>query len=133
MVMQRKTRQRDAIMAIMADETDFRSAQQVHAALMAAGQTVGLATVYRNLQTLTEIGELDSLRSEEGETLYRRCAARRHHHHLVCRSCGYTVDIQDDQLEQWISEISQRYQFSDIEHMADIFGLCADCANLPAK
>lgn len=131
--MQRKTRQRDAIMAIMADETDFRSAQQVHAALMAAGQTVGLATVYRNLQTLTEIGELDSLRSEEGETLYRRCAARRHHHHLVCRSCGYTVDIQDDQLEQWISEISQRYQFSDIEHMADIFGLCANCANRPTE
>ena len=133
MVMQRKTRQRDAIMAIMADETDFRSAQQVHAALMAAGQTVGLATVYRNLQNLTEVGELDSLRSEEGETLYRRCAARRHHHHLVCRSCGYTVDIQDEQLEQWIAEISQRYQFSDIEHMADIFGLCANCANQPAK
>ena len=133
MAMQRKTRQRDAIMAIMADETDFRSAQQVHAALVAAGQTVGLATVYRNLQTLTEIGELDSLRSEEGETLYRRCAARRHHHHLVCRSCGYTVDIQDDQLEQWISEISQRYQFNDIEHMADIFGLCANCANRPIK
>ena len=133
MVMQRKTRQRDAIMAIMADETDFRSAQQVHAALMGAGQTVGLATVYRNLQTLTEVGELDSLRSEGGETLYRRCAARRHHHHLVCRSCGYTVDIQDDQLEQWISEISQRYQFSDIEHMADIFGLCANCANQPAE
>lgn len=133
MVMQRKTRQRDAIMAIMADETDFRSAQQVHAALMAAGQTVGLATVYRNLQNLTEVGELDSLRSEEGETLYRRCAARRHHHHLVCRSCGYTVDIQDEQLEQWIAEISQRYQFSDIEHMADIFGLCANCAKQSEK
>ena len=129
MAMQRKTRQRDAIMAIMADETDFRSAQQIHAALMTAGQTVGLATVYRNLQILTEAGELDSLRSEEGETLYRRCAARRHHHHLVCRNCGYTVDIQDDQLEQWIAEISRRYQFSDIEHMADVFGLCANCTD----
>ena len=120
-------------MAIMADETDFRSAQQVHAALVTAGQTVGLATVYRNLQILTEAGELDSLRSEEGETLYRRCAARRHHHHLVCRNCGYTVDIQGAQLEQWIADISRRYQFSDIEHMADVFGLCAKCANQPAE
>ena len=133
MAMQRKTRQRDAIMAIMADETDFRSAQQVHAALVSSGQNVGLATVYRNLQNLTEIGELDSLRSEEGETLYRRCAARRHNHHLVCRNCGYTIDIQDDQLEQWIAEISLRYQFSDIEHMADIFGLCANCAKQSEK
>ncbi|MDU2149825.1 MAG: Fur family transcriptional regulator [Varibaculum cambriense] len=133
MAMQRKTRQRDAIMAIMADETDFRSAQQVHTALVSAGQAVGLATVYRNLQTLTEAGELDSLRSEEGETLYRRCAARRHHHHLVCRNCGYTVDVQDDQLEQWIGEISRRYKFSNIEHMADVFGLCANCANQPAE
>lgn len=127
MVMQRKTKQRDAIMAIMADETDFRSAQQVHTALVVAGQTVGLATVYRNLQALTEAGELDSLRSEGGETLYRRCAKRRHHHHLVCRNCGYTVDIQDDQLEQWIGKIARRYRFSDIEHMADVFGLCESC------
>ncbi|WP_122820814.1 Fur family transcriptional regulator [Varibaculum vaginae] len=133
MIIHRKTWQRDAIMAIMADETDFRSAQQVHAALIEAGQTVGLATVYRNLQTLTELGELDSLRSEEGETLYRRCAAQRHHHHLVCRNCGYTVDIQDDQLERWIGQISQRYQFSDIEHIADVFGLCANCVKQPAK
>lgn len=127
MVMQRKTKQRDAIMAIMADETDFRSAQQVHTALVVAGQTVGLATVYRNLQALTKAGELDSLRSEDGETLYRRCAKRRHHHHLVCRNCGYTVDIQDDQLEQWIGKIARRYRFSDIEHMADVFGLCESC------
>lgn len=127
MVMQRKTKQRDAIMAIMADEMDFRSAQQVHTALVVAGQTVGLATVYRNLQALTEAGELDSLRSEDGETLYRRCAKRRHHHHLVCRNCGYTVDIQDDQLEQWIGKIARRYRFSDIEHMADVFGLCESC------
>lgn len=127
MVMQRKTKQRDAIMAIMADETDFRSAQQVHTALAVAGQTVGLATVYRNLQALTEAGELDSLRSEDGETLYRRCAKRRHHHHLVCRNCGYTVDIQDDQLEQWIGKIARRYRFSNIEHMADVFGLCESC------
>ena len=127
MVMQRKTKQRDAIMAIMADETDFRSAQQVHTALVVAGQTVGLATVYRNLQALTEAGELDSLRSEDGETLYRRCAKRRHHHHLVCRNCGYSVDIQDDQLEQWIGKIARRYRFSDIEHMADVFGLCESC------
>ena len=133
MVMQRKTKQRDAIMAIMADETDFRSAQQVHTALVVAGQTVGLATVYRNLQALTEAGELDSLRSEEGETLYRRCAKRRHHHHLVCRNCGYTVDIQDDQLEQWIGEISRRYKFSDIEHMADVFGLCESCESKVEK
>lgn len=133
MVMQRKTKQRDAIMAIMADETDFRSAQQVHAALVSAGQTVGLATVYRNLQALTEAGELDSLRSEDGETLYRRCAKRRHHHHLVCRNCGYTVDIQDDQLEQWIGKIARRYKFSDIEHMADVFGLCESCESKVEK
>lgn len=133
MAMQRKTKQRDAIMAIMADETDFRSAQQVHTALVVAGQTVGLATVYRNLQALTEAGELDSLRSEEGETLYRRCAARRHHHHLVCRNCGYTVDIQDDQLEQWIGKIARRYRFSDIEHMADVFGLCESCESKVEK
>ena len=114
-------------MAIMADETDFRSAQQVHAALVTAGQTVGLATVYRNLQILTEAGELDSLRSEEGETLYRRCAARRHHHHLVCTKCGRSEEVEGGPVERWAEAVASRYGYELVAHDAEVYGICRAC------
>ena len=67
----RATRQRAAVADILARTDEFRSAQQIHAALEAEGTKVGLATVYRNLQTLAESGAVDQVRSAEGEILYR--------------------------------------------------------------
>ncbi|MGZ4456459.1 MAG: Fur family transcriptional regulator, partial [Nocardioides sp.] len=85
----RPTRQRIAVAEAMASFDDFRSAQEIHDLLGRRGTTVGLATVYRTLQRLAEAGEVDMLRSEDGEAIYRRCSDA-HHHHLVCRSCGAT-------------------------------------------
>ena len=88
----RNTRQRRAVADLMEDLDGFRSAQQIHALLEDRGQNVGLSTVYRTLQALAEADEVDALRSDDGETLYRRCS-RGHHHHLVCRDCGRTVEV----------------------------------------
>ena len=52
------------------------------------GERVGLTTVYRHLQVLSEDGQLDTIRDASGETLYRRCRSEAHHHHLICRQCG---------------------------------------------
>ena len=52
---------------------NFRSAQDIHAALRAAGETVGLTTVYRHLALLTDEGRLDALQTADGELVYRRC------------------------------------------------------------
>ena len=89
----RPTRQRRAIASVMEAYDDFRSAQEIHALLTGRGEQVGLSTVYRALQTMAEGGEIDSLRTESGESIYRRCSAT-HHHHLVCRSCGATVEVE---------------------------------------
>ena len=88
----RPTRQRRAVAAVLQSFDDFRSAQDIHDLLRRAGDTVGLSTVYRTLQALADGGEVDVLRTEDGEALYRRCSER-HHHHLVCRSCGRTVGL----------------------------------------
>ena len=67
----RATRQRAAVADILSRTDEFRSAQQIHSALEAEGTKVGLATVYRSLQTLAESGAVDQVRSAEGEVLYR--------------------------------------------------------------
>ena len=125
---QRATRQRAAVADILSRTEEFRSAQQIHAALDAEGTRVGLATVYRNLTVLAGSGEVDQIRNAEGETLYRRCDAHSHHHHLVCRSCGTTVEVSAAPLETWVARISQKNGFTDVEHTAELFGLCAACS-----
>ena len=83
--MQRMTKQRQAVLDELTRVTDFRSAQQIFEDLHSQGHRVGLATVYRSLQGLAEDGRVDTLRSSDGESLYRSCTSNHHHHHLVCR------------------------------------------------
>ena len=125
---QRATRQRAAVADILSRTEEFRSAQQIHAALDAEGTRVWLETVSRNLTALAGSGEVDQIRNAEGETLYRRCDAHSHHHHLVCRSCGTTVEVSAAPLETWVARISQENGFTDVEHTAELFGLCASCS-----
>lgn len=89
----RNTRQRRAVSAVLDELEGFASAQQIHGVLGQRGEKVGLSTVYRNLQALVDAEQVDALRGNDGEVLYRRCEAGEHHHHLVCRSCGTITDV----------------------------------------
>ncbi len=105
----------------------FRSAQDIHAELRAAGESVGLTTVYRHLQSLAEDGVLDTLRAGEGELLYRYCHSEEHHHHLVCQSCGSTAEFEAADIERWIEQAALKHGYTSSSHTLEIFGLCARC------
>lgn len=122
----RNTRQRRAVQAVMADLDGFRSAQEIHAILAVAGEKVGLSTVYRTLQVLADAEEIDALRADDGETLYRRCSTG-HHHHLVCRSCGRTVEVEGPTVESWADRIAEENGYADVAHTLEIFGTCSSC------
>lgn len=125
--MKRNTWQRDAVRDALGGTEGFVSAQSLHASMHAAGAEVGLATVYRALADLATEGEADSLQ-QEGESLYRACTPGSHHHHLICRSCGTTVEISADEVEVWAREVAARHGFTKPEHIVDVFGLCAECS-----
>lgn len=122
----RPTRQRRAIATAMETVDDFRSAQEIHALVSERGERVGLSTVYRTLQGLAEAGEIDALRTESGESIYRRCSAT-HHHHLVCRSCGATVEVEGPAVEKWTRSIAAAHGYSEVSHTLEIFGTCGSC------
>ena len=122
------TRQRAAVSDLLARTDDFRSAQQIHQLLRDDGDSVALATVYRTLQTLVDAGEIDVLRADDGESLYRRCETTKHHHHLVCRRCGTAVEISGVAVEGWAEEMAARHGFTAVEHVLDLFGLCSQCS-----
>jgi Fur family transcriptional regulator, ferric uptake regulator len=123
---QRRTRQRAAVQDVLAELHEFRTAQQIHDELRKRGDSIGLTTVYRTLQALFEAGELDALRTADGETAYRRCSDG-HHHHLVCRSCGRTVEVSGPAVERWANAVAAEHGFREVSHDLEIFGTCDRC------
>lgn len=123
----RPTRQRTAVASTLAKLDGFTSAQALHDVLRRDGESVGLTTVYRHLQALADAGEVDVLRTDDGESVYRRCAGADHHHHLVCRSCGATVEVTGPAVEAWAETIASEHGFSDVSHTLEVFGTCASC------
>ncbi|WMX47174.1 Fur family transcriptional regulator [Streptomyces roseicoloratus] len=124
----RSTKQRAAVSAALNEVDEFRSAQELHDMLKHRGDSVGLTTVYRTLQSLAEAGEVDALRTSDGETVYRRCSTGDHHHHLVCRVCGKAVEVEGPAVEQWAETIASEHGFVNVAHTVEIFGTCAECA-----
>src|SRR3954451_24829964 len=122
----RSTRQRTAVMAILDEVEEFRSAQDLHDLLRRRGASVGLTTVYRTLQALADAGEIDVMRPAGGDHLYRRCSSG-HHHPLVCRSCGRTVEVAGPTVENWADKVAEEHGFAEVSHTLEIFGTCASC------
>ncbi|MDQ4058213.1 MAG: transcriptional repressor [Actinomycetota bacterium] len=125
---QRSTKQRAAIKEALEAAAGFRSAQELHDDLKAEGRRVGLTTVYRNLQALAQAGEVDMLRANDGEVIYRRCESGEHHHHLVCTECGTSVEVASDEIERWAARVARNHGFTPVEHTAEVFGICATCS-----
>jgi Fur family transcriptional regulator, ferric uptake regulator len=123
------TRQGEMVAEVLNELDEFRSAQEIHAELKRRGERVGLTTVYRHLNLLAEGGAVDVSRTPEGETIYRRCAAESHHHHLICRSCGKTLEFEGPEVERWAESIARKARFRDVSHTVEIFGTCPDCVS----
>jgi Fur family ferric uptake transcriptional regulator len=104
----------------------FASAQEVYSNLRKQGKTTGLATVYRALQKAVSEKNVDVLRKEDGEALYRLCTTG-HHHHLLCTSCGKTIEIEGSAVEKWANTVAKNHGFRAVTHVVELSGLCAKC------
>nr|WP_067279439.1 transcriptional repressor [Streptomyces jeddahensis] len=121
------TRQRVAVLHVLAGCPDFVSAQQLHAQMSAAGIRVGLTTVYRTLRELEACGRADVVRDEAGERLYRPRLADEHRHYLMCRSCGRSRPVDSEVVEAWADRVGADAGFAAVEHTVELTGICARC------
>lgn len=122
----RPTRQRIAVTGVLDRAQDFHSAQEIHDLLRSSGENVGLSTVYRTLTAMADAGQVDVLRTETGESLYRSCSTA-HHHHLVCRECGATVEVEGPAVESWTQKVAAAHGYAEVSHTLEIFGVCSAC------
>jgi Fur family ferric uptake transcriptional regulator len=121
------TRAQRAVLTALAGRQGFASAQEIHASLRDSGQGVGLTSVYRALQSLTEQGVVDGVRDSSGETVYRQCESGGHHHHLRCVACGSTVELEAPTLERWLADVARTHGYDVTGHTIDVTGTCPRC------
>ncbi|MCW2495581.1 transcriptional repressor [Jatrophihabitans sp.] len=126
----RGTRQAAAIEDTLREADGFRTAQELFDELRRRGDSVGLTTVYRNLNLLVEAGLADVVHREDGESQFRLCghsaAAGEHHHHIVCRVCGRSVEVAGPEVEAWADRVAAAAGYTQISHTVELFGLCPD-------
>ncbi|MEJ3742514.1 transcriptional repressor [Actinomycetes bacterium KLBMP 9797] len=123
----RRSKQRDAVLGVLRELGGFRTVREIHGALRGRGERVGLSTVYRIVQSLVDLGEVDMMPSAGGGRRYRLPGSE-HHHHLVCRTCGAIVEVRGPTLETWAERIAEENDFTDVGHSLDIIGTCPRCA-----
>jgi Fur family ferric uptake transcriptional regulator len=120
---------REAVVSLLAGQDCCLSAQEIFDLLRAAKRPVGIASVYRTLDTLAELRLVKRIDAGDGIARYEPLLPDGdHHHHLVCRDCGKVEAFSDPRLEQAIDRAAGSSGYTVEEHEIVLTGACADCA-----
>ena len=120
------TPQRRAVLAALNDELALHpTAEDIYAQAKKYYSGIGLATVYRTLELLTELQILNPIIVPKGSTRYE--AAHRQHAHFICLNCGQIFDV-DDGLSQFTNRVEKGADFTVTSTSVQLFGYCHRCA-----
>ena len=125
------TPQRQIVLQIFLDHPgEHLSAEDVHDLLRDKRAEIGLATVYRTLELLSDLGILQKMEFGDGCSRYEvndTDPTRHHHHHLICTKCGKVEEFDEDLLESLEAIISRKTGFRTTDHQVKFFGICREC------
>lgn len=128
----RSTAKQRAVLEVLREHGNFRSAQQLHLDVRQNRQLrIGLTSVYRILRTLAADGVAETQRAEDGEILYRLRTGTGHRHYLVCRRCGEAVAFTPAEIEEHTHRLSRQHHYTDVTHYVDLYGTCPQCRAVP--
>ena len=103
-------------------------ADELVARLRRERKRVGVASVYRALSLLAELGLLQRVPVAGGSARYELVGpGGDHHHHLVCDDCGATTAFEDEALERAIGRLSRRTEYAVQAHDVTLHGTCPAC------
>jgi Fur family transcriptional regulator, ferric uptake regulator len=131
----RWTLTRQAILDLLRRTSEHMSAKEIYYFLLEKYPGIGLSTVYRTLDLLSQMGLINKMDIGEGQSRYeyRTGEERSHHHHLICKKCGKIIDYDDfvDEEIKLVKEeaksIKRKYKFIVQDHNIEFYGLCKDC------
>lgn len=104
------------------------SAEDVYKALLAAGEDVGLATVYRVLTQFEAAGIVERHHFEGGHSVFELKDSE-HHDHVVCIDCGKVSEFHDDVIEARQIAVAQELGYTLTGHSLHLYGRCNKCSS----
>ncbi|MEE3718496.1 Fur family transcriptional regulator [Tumidithrix elongata RA019] len=119
------TRSQERVLNLLQQLSKAVSAQSIYSELRNSDRSVGLATVYRSLDTLKLQGLVRALTLSTGETVYSVMPTDKHH--LNCLNCGKSEPIHSCPVHNLGAELNQTYDFKVFYHTLEFFGLCSQC------
>nr|WP_040293970.1 Fur family transcriptional regulator [Acetonema longum] len=124
------TPQRQMVLQAFLDHPNRHlSAEDVYSIVRDQSPDIGLATVYRSLELLSEMNLLQKIDFGDGRSRYEvaESGATHHHHHLICLDCGQVKEYDDDLLEGLEASISRKHRFTIVDHEVKFYGYCSQC------
>ncbi|MCA0982944.1 transcriptional repressor [Halobacillus yeomjeoni] len=124
------TPQREAtVRVLLENEEDHLSAEDVYLLVKEKAPEIGLATVYRTLELLSELKVVDKINFGDGVSRFdlRKEGATHFHHHLVCIECGSVAEIEEDLLGEVESQVENQWGFEVKDHRLTFHGICKSC------
>jgi len=123
----RLTRPRKAILEVLARSQYPLSVSEVRTTLTRESLSVDLATIYRTLTMLKEMGLISQVEFQEGQFRYELRHGREHHHHIRCRGCGRIADLMLCPLKKLTALVERETRFLVEGHALELFGWCPQC------
>ena len=123
----RLTHPRQVVMSVLEVASIPLSPQSIHQRSLDAQQEIGLVSVYRTLDLLTELGLVRRVHGHDDCQGYV-LASPGHHHHVVCRQCEAAVEFTGmEDLSPLVDRIQEQTGFTIDEHLLQFYGLCPAC------
>ena len=119
-----RTRSQQRILNLLKTLNRAISAQDIYIELRNRNQSIGLATVYRSLETLKLEGVVQA-RTLSGESLYS--SVQQDKHHLTCLQCGKSIAINQCPVHELETQLHSSHHFKIFYHTLEFFGLCNQC------
>src|SRR5690625_7902033 len=130
------TPQREATLLVLLEhESGHLSAEEIFLLVKEKAPEIGLATVYRTLELLSELKIVDKINFGDGVSRYdlRKEGVEHFHHHLVCMECGSVEEIIEDLLSEDRKSVEEEWQFQVKDHRLTFHGICKQCQNATVK
>ncbi|MBQ1470311.1 MAG: transcriptional repressor [Schwartzia sp.] len=125
------TMQRRTVLEILLEHPgEHLSAEDVYGALRDKSSDVGLATVYRTLELLVQLGILQRMEFGDGCSRYEIADIEKNehqHHHLICIKCGKVTEFFDDLLDELEADVAAKSGFKITDHQVKFYGYCKEC------
>ena len=122
----RITPQRLALLELLVNSRDHPSARQLYDRLKDRFPTMSLATVYKTLNLLKDMGEVREIGLSDRDKHYDAFKPFSHAH-LICTQCGSIIDVDTPTLQNQEQALAQRFGYRITGHRVDFFGICPQC------